>query len=129
MAKKKKVIAPKKILSKKKVVEGLTNKGKPRQRASQNRLKHTDGIPIGEGRKIKSSNKEYAIGNNWWTRRTKHGRDKLFESADLLWQQACVYFDWCKANPLYESKLASQKGIPKVIQVAKIRVFTLEGLC
>lgn len=38
-------------------------------------------------------------GNQWWKLRSKHGRDKLFESPELLWEAACEYFKWCDDNP------------------------------
>jgi len=38
-------------------------------------------------------------GNQWWKLRSKHGRDRLFESPELLWESACEYFQWCDENP------------------------------
>lgn len=32
------------------------------------------------------------IGNKFWQQRSKHGRDKLFESPELLWEAASEYF-------------------------------------
>lgn len=32
-------------------------------------------------------------GNKWWQKRTKHGRDKLFQDPKLLWESACEYFE------------------------------------
>jgi hypothetical protein len=32
-------------------------------------------------------------GNEWWRQRTKHGRDKLFSTPDILWNEACKYFE------------------------------------
>ena len=40
--------------------------------------------------------------NDFWKFRSKHGRDKLFESPELLWEEACKYFQWIKDNPLKE---------------------------
>ena len=40
-----------------------------------------------------------AKGNQFWKLRSKHGRDKLFASPDLLWDAACEYFQWCADNP------------------------------
>lgn len=31
-------------------------------------------------------------GNQWWRLRSKHGRDKLFETPELLWEAAVEYF-------------------------------------
>lgn len=32
-------------------------------------------------------------GNQWWKLRTKHGRDKLFNDPQLLWEEAVKYFE------------------------------------
>lgn len=65
-------------------------------------------------------------GNQFWKLRTKHGRDKLFESPQVLWEEACKYFEWCDANPFneidYKGKDATQVVLPKM------RPYTWEGL-
>jgi hypothetical protein len=38
-------------------------------------------------------------GNSYWKSRSKHGRDKLFATPDLLLESASSYFDWCDENP------------------------------
>lgn len=43
--------------------------------------------------------------------RSKHGRDKLFSTPELLWEAACEYFQWCDENP-WLSKKAIQKTVP-----------------
>jgi len=66
-------------------------------------------------------------GNQFWKLRSKHGRDKLFTTPELLWEAACEYFEWCESNPLIEidfkGKDAEKKELPKM------RAFTLMGLC
>lgn len=66
-------------------------------------------------------------GNEFWKLRSKHGRDKLFDTPELLWDAACEYFEWCESNPLieidYKGKDADRVEIPKM------RAFTLMGLC
>jgi hypothetical protein len=32
-------------------------------------------------------------GNQFWKLRSKHGRDKIFSSPDILWDAACEYFE------------------------------------
>lgn len=80
-------------------------------------------------------------GNRFWELRSKHGRDKLFETPELLWEAACEYFEWCEENPLMEVEQA--KGMskpvkdedgelvwpPNLIELPKMRPFTLQGLC
>lgn len=66
------------------------------------------------------------MGNRFWELRSKHGRDKLFESPDLMWQAACEYFEWCEDNPLEEEDYRG-KDADRVI-LHKMRAFTLHGL-
>lgn len=74
-------------------------------------------------------------GNQFWKLRSKHGRDKLFETPELLWEAATEYFEWCEENPLLEAEakvLSGGKGEGSIIEMAqipKMRPFTLHGLC
>lgn len=65
-------------------------------------------------------------GNQFWKLRSKHGRDKLFESPEVLWEEACAYFEWCDKNPLesieYYGKDAERCEVPKM------RAYTWSGL-
>ena len=74
-------------------------------------------------------------GNKFWKLRSKHGRDKLFETPELLWEAACEYFEWCEKNPFYEveAKVVSDgqgmgSSVTKV-ELPKMRPFTMQGLC
>ena len=66
------------------------------------------------------------IGNQFWKLRSKHGRDKIFKTPEILWEAACEYFEWCDSNPLiavdYKGKDATQVKIPKM------RAYTIHGL-
>lgn len=68
-------------------------------------------------------------GNQFWKLRSKHGRDKLFASPELLWKAACEYFEWCDKNPLKETKLFSYQGAIVKGEMGKMRAYTLTGLC
>lgn len=70
------------------------------------------------------------IGNKFWELRNKHGRGRIFETPDDLWNKACEYFNWCYENPLYEIK-AFNCGEMGIIQepIAKMRAMTIQGLC
>lgn len=68
-------------------------------------------------------------GNQFWKLRSKHGRDKLFETPQLLWKAACDYFQWCEDNPLYETKGFAFQGIVTKEDFPKMRAMTLSGLC
>lgn len=66
-------------------------------------------------------------GNQFWKLRSKHGRNKLFESPDLLWEAACEYFEWCDENPLMEVDFKGKDA--DRVELPKMRAFTLHGLC
>jgi len=64
--------------------------------------------------------------NQFWKLRSKHGRDKLFTTPELLWKAACEYFQWCENNPI---KAYDNKGTKNVNLVSFRRPFTLKGFC
>ena len=65
-------------------------------------------------------------GNQFWKLRSKHGRDKLFATPELLWAAACEYFQWCEDNPI---EAYDNKGTRNVNFVKFLRPFTLKGFC
>ena len=69
-------------------------------------------------------------GNQFWKLRSKHGREALFKTPELLWEAACEYFQWCTENPLKEQDFisAGPRG-GEIIELNKLRPFTLHGLC
>jgi hypothetical protein len=68
-------------------------------------------------------------GNQLWKRRTKHGRDKVFNDAEQLWQACCEYFEWVEASPLMEIKPFSFQGVTKQEAIPKMRAMTIAGIC
>lgn len=66
-------------------------------------------------------------GNQFWKLRSKHGRDKLFETPELLWEAACEYFEWCDENPLIEIDFKGKDA--DRVELPKMRAFTIHGLC
>lgn len=68
-------------------------------------------------------------GNQFWKARSKHGRDRLFASAELLWEACCEYFQWVEDNPLLEMKPFAYQGVVTQEPVAKMRAMTINGLC
>ncbi len=60
------------------------------------------------------------IGNQFWLVRSKHGRDKLFTTPELLWEAACEYFQWCEKNPIQDTRSFGQRKVQ--------RPFTIQGL-
>jgi hypothetical protein len=70
------------------------------------------------------------VGNQFWKNRSKHGRDKLFESAKLLQAEAYKYFNWCDLHPWWKNEpIKSGERAGKVMKVAIARPYTLTGLC
>lgn len=67
--------------------------------------------------------------NQFWKLRSKHGRDKLFATPELMWDAACEYFEWCDENPLYESKAFAFQGSVTVEEMPIMRAMTLSQLC
>lgn len=67
------------------------------------------------------------IGNRFWEQRSKHGRDMIFSTPEILWDAACEYFKWCEDNPLIEIDYRG-KDLDEV-EIPKMRAFTLKALC
>lgn len=66
-------------------------------------------------------------GNEFWKLRSKHGRDTLFTSPEMMWEAACEYFQWCEDNPLYEKDWVGKDAYE--VDKPKMRPFTMQGLC
>jgi hypothetical protein len=64
--------------------------------------------------------------NEFWRLRAKHGRDKIFEDPEHLWESACEYFQWCEDNPLLEVDFKGKDA--DRVELPKMRAFTWEGL-
>jgi hypothetical protein len=69
------------------------------------------------------------VGNRFWELRSKHGRDKLFKTPELLREAAIEFFEWHEENPLKEEKVFNYQGEIVRANVSKIRAMTLSGLC
>lgn len=66
------------------------------------------------------------IGNRFWEKRAKHGREKIFENPDHLWEAAVEYFKWCEDNPLMEIDFRGKDA--NEVEIPKMRAFTWQGL-
>ncbi len=66
-------------------------------------------------------------GNQFWKLRSKHGRDKLFATPELMWEAACEYFEWCDENPFLEIDYRGKDIIQ--VELPKMRPYTMHGLC
>lgn len=68
-------------------------------------------------------------GNQFWKLRSKHGRDKLFASPELMWDAACEYFQWCEDNPWQKVETTIKGKTTDVKTTPTERPFTMQGLC
>lgn len=66
-------------------------------------------------------------GNQFWKHRSKHGRDKIFESPEMLWEAAQEYFEsvdsrkWIRTE--FHGKDATECKVPNETP------YTISGLC
>lgn len=67
-------------------------------------------------------------GHQLWKNRSKHGREKLFNDAAVLLEEAYAYFDWCDRTPWEKAELVKYKGDYEEASVPIGRPYTLSGL-
>lgn len=69
-------------------------------------------------------------GNKFWKARSKHGRDKIFATPQIMMDAAYEYFEWNSNNPWYKKEaIKSGENVGKLIDIPIERPLTLEGLC
>jgi meiotically up-regulated gene 157 (Mug157) protein len=81
-------------------------------------------------------------GNQFWKLRSKHGRELLFQTPDLLWEAATEYFQWVdkhpwkkieqakgNARPVYDKKKEEYVFPEQIVKLPTERPYTLSGLC
>lgn len=74
------------------------------------------------------------LGNQFWKLRSKHGREKLFESPDALWEAACEYFESIQNSPYkkVEAKtvnIGDYQSRVELVELPVMKPFTMHGLC
>lgn len=70
------------------------------------------------------------LNNNFWTLRSKHGRDKIFADATALLEAVGEYFEAVDAAPWHKNEAI--KGGDKAGAIVKLptqQPYTLKGLC
>ncbi len=75
----------------------------------------------------KASEGDKRLGNQFWKLRSRHGREKLFATPELLWEAACEYFEWCDENPWMKTDHKGKDALQ--VKEPLIRPFTMIGLC
>lgn len=84
--------------------------------------------PINKPKKTPHSG-DFQPGNEFWKLRSKHGRDRLFKTPELLLEACGEYFQWCQDNPFKEQLAFHAQGVVTKTTVDKMRPFTIQGLC
>jgi len=68
--------------------------------------------------------------NQFWKLRTKHGRDKIFESPEIFIESSYDYFDKCDENPWNKMEVVkSGDNAGQLLPVPTQKPYTLKGLC
>lgn len=100
-------------------------------------IKSSVGVPKGLGSRFNPERKEFNFkkGNKIWQQRSKHGRDALFASADLLEVAAAEYFEWCDNNPWMVNEARTEShgngsgSSTTIVEVPAGRPYTWPALC
>ena len=67
--------------------------------------------------------------NNTWVLRSKHGRDKIFSTPEMLIEAVGEYFVWVNKNPLYRNEaIKSGDHAGTIIPIPIQRPYTLKAL-
>ncbi len=66
-------------------------------------------------------------GNQFWKLRAKHGRDKLFETPELLWEAACEYFEYTDGRKWIKKDWVGKDAIE--VERESSPPYTLTALC
>lgn len=69
------------------------------------------------------------LGNQYWQRRNKTGRERTYKSPAALWSACVEYFEHIEKTPLQASELIKFQGKAKLTKVPKTRAMTISGLC
>lgn len=66
-------------------------------------------------------------GNKFWKARSKHGRDKIFKTPEIMLEAGFDYFNWVDNNPL--TKAIVYQGEISAKPEKLMRAMTIKGLC
>lgn len=66
-------------------------------------------------------------GNEWWRSRSKHGRDKLFATPELLWGAAVEYFEATDKRKWVKNDWVGKDA--KEVERESQTPYTLSGMC
>lgn len=88
--------------------------------------KKSDTFTVDDIKEGRNADGTFNDGNKIWLLRTKVGRDKLFESPEVLWSAMCEYFQYCNDNPLIEIDYKGKDA--KHVKMPRMRAYTWQGL-
>ena len=71
-------------------------------------------------------NTPFKPGNQLWKERVKHGRPRLIETPEELWDKAVGYFQWCDENPFLRKDYKGQMA--DTVYYEHPRAYTLAEL-
>ncbi len=71
---------------------------------------------------------ERLTGRQLWKLRAKHGRNRIFGNAAVLWDEACRYFDWCDRHPREKTELVKYKGAAEEVAVPLGHMYSMHEL-
>ncbi len=68
--------------------------------------------------------------NNFWTLRSKHGRDKIFSDPIVLLEAVSEYFEHVDANPWHKNEaIKGGDAAGTIVPIPTQQPYTLKGLC
>lgn len=67
------------------------------------------------------------VGNQWWKLRAKHGRDKIFETPETLWESAVEYFEATDKRKWIKKDWVGKDAIQ--VEHETDTPYTISGLC
>lgn len=70
---------------------------------------------------------EFHKGNDFWKKRAKHGKDKLFTSPEALQEDIEGYYEYVIENPLIEIDFRGKEA--DEVRLPRMRPMTIQGLC
>ena len=77
--------------------------------------------------RAKAKDGDKRIGNCFYLKRAKAGRDRIFSNPQDMIDAAIEYFDACDNNPIYDIDFRGKDV--KEVAIPKHRVYTYQGLC
>jgi hypothetical protein len=96
----------------------------------KNKLKEMAAPKKNDYWKLRKNKNGAPLNNQFWKLRSKHGRDLIFKTPELLMTAALEYFQYCEANPwIRHEPIKAGADAGQLIEVPTSRPYTIKGLC